>query len=134
MMTMNSASNRRPFVLLALILGCLLFILGYTGRLAEQGRLRAEAARWEEQIAVSQQRQAELEAQLAYVRSEAYIHQQAREVLNLVQPGDELLILIEGTPVPPTVTAMSEAGPAALQLVPNWQQWLDLFLPAGESH
>jgi cell division protein FtsB len=130
---MNSAPSQRPLVLLALIIGCLLFILGYTGRLAEQGRLRAEAVRWEGRIAAAQQRQAELEAQLAYVRSEAYVHQQARDVLNLVQPGDELVILVEGTPVAPVSVPVAETVTASPHVVPNWQQWLDLFLPEGQS-
>jgi cell division protein FtsB len=130
---MNSTPSQRPLVLLALIIGCLLFILGYTGRLAEQGRLRAEALRWEGRIAAAQQRQAELAAQLEYVRSEAYVHQQAREMLNLVQPGDELVILVEGTPIPPVITAVDETVTEPPHLVPNWQQWLDLFLPEGES-
>jgi cell division protein FtsB len=99
---MQRSTSRRHLLFLGLLVACLLFILGYTGRLAEQARLQAEQASWEARIADAQQRQARLAAQLDYVRSDAYVHEQAREALNLVQPGDELVILVEQPPVHPS--------------------------------
>jgi cell division protein FtsB len=129
---MTQAPNRRPLVLLMLIGGCVLFIVAYTGRLAEQARLREQLIGWQARIAAVEQRQAELAAQLQYVQSDGYVHEQAREALNLVLPGDELLVVVEGAPAPleEQVTAAPVAPlPAA---VPNWQQWLDLFWPEVE--
>jgi cell division protein FtsB len=130
---MNQTSNRHSLVLLLLIGGCLLFIVGYTGRLAEQARLQSEAVVWEGRIAAAQQRQAELSEQLAYVRSEAYVHQEAREALNLVMPGDELVVLVEGTAVPPAQRNVAGPSVTLVRPIPNWQQWLQLFLPPTDA-
>jgi cell division protein FtsB len=127
---MQRSTSRRHLLFLGLLVACLLFILGYTGRLAEQARLQAEQASWEARIADAQQRQARLAAQLDYVRSDAYVHEQAREALNLVQPGDELVILVEQPPV----QAAPAGSPATVewtgQATPKWRQWLELFAPA----
>jgi cell division protein FtsB len=127
---MKPSSSRRHLVFLLLTISCLLFILGYTGRLAEQARLQLVLAGWQARIAEAEARQADLAAQLEYVRSDAYVHQQAREALNLVQPGDELVLLVERTPVAiaPEQTAPIDQRP--MQAAPPWQQWLELFVPA----
>jgi cell division protein FtsB len=131
---MNRISSRRPLVLLLLIGGCVLFMVGYIGRLGEQARLRAEVASLEARIAATQRRQAELNEQLAYAQSDAYIHKEAREALNLVLPGDELIVVVEETPASPVEPAAAEPDVVQSETLPNWQQWLELFLPrAGSS-
>jgi cell division protein FtsB len=125
---MQPSSSRRHLVFLLLTISCLLFLVGYTGRLAEQARLQLELEQWQTRIAGAEARQAALAAQLEYVQSDAFVHQQAREALNLVQPGDELVLLVEGTPVAvASEPAALMTRPAALQS-PTWQQWLELFV------
>ena len=130
---MNRISSRRPLVLLLLIGGCLLFMVGYIGRLGEQARLRAEVARLDARIAATQRRQTELKQALAYAQSDAYIHKEAREALNLVLPGDELVVVVEGRPAPPVEPAVFEPAVTQTERAPNWQQWLELFLPRAGS-
>ncbi len=125
----EKGTSRSHWILLALVICCLLFIVGYMGRLTEQARLQAEIAHQEAQIVQANARQAELQAYLNYVRSDAYVHEQARNVFNMVQPGDELLITV--APAEPVVST-DEAKPRDVipPLSPYWQQWLELFLPA----
>ncbi|MCL4863068.1 MAG: septum formation initiator family protein [Caldilineaceae bacterium] len=128
---MQNPSGRRHLLLLVLITCCLLFIVGYTGRLAEQARLEAAVAMWDSRIGASQARQAELRAELDYVRSDAYIHRQAREVLNLVLPGDQLVVLVDEPPA--QTDPVSAPGMGAAQMSPpNWLQWIELFFPTEE--
>jgi len=115
-------------VLGALIVLCLIFIVGYVQRLAEKDAVAAEIAALEQQIADAQVRNAVLAGELAQVNDNAHVGAIARDALNLVQEGDQPLILID----PPAVTAaVPAAGAAAVRAPvstqPTWQQWLDLI-------
>ena len=128
---MQNPSGRRHLLLLVLITCCLLFIVGYTGRLAEQARLETAVATWDSRIGAAQARQAELRAELDYVRSDAYVHKQAREVLNLVLPGDQLVVLVDELPAQTHPISAPGVGAAPIS-PPNWRQWLGLFFPTEE--
>jgi cell division protein FtsB len=126
---MSGPSHSRRLVLFALIVFCLLFLVGYASRLAERARLQAEIANWEERIVQSQQEQALLQAQLTYVQSDAFVHERARDELGMVLPGDELVIRLEqGPTLQPGEPALGEPTIQSSSR-PNWRQWLDLFWP-----
>ncbi|MCR4264248.1 MAG: septum formation initiator family protein [Candidatus Roizmanbacteria bacterium] len=72
-----------------------------------------------ERLAKAQEEHNKLKEELDYVRSPAYVEQQAREKLNLARPGEVVLIVPEVTP-PPDESESEEQ----LEI---WQQWLDLF-------
>ena len=114
-------------VLAALIVLCLIFIVGYVQRLAEKDAVTAEIAALEQQIAEAQVRSAVLAGELAQVNDNAHIGAIARDALNLVQEGDQPLILIDG----PAPAAAPAAGAAAVRspvsTQPTWQQWMDLI-------
>jgi cell division protein FtsB len=82
----------------------------------EADRIRAEMAAMAEE-------NAQLQRELEYLRSDAYISAEARKLLNLGYDGERVLIIPPG----------SEARlPAALQErrappPPLWDQWLELF-------
>lgn len=64
-----------------------------------------------------------LRRELAYLRSDAYISAEARKLLNLGRPGDQILIIPPGAAVPaPTRVEATPAVPPPLM-----EQWLNLF-------
>ena len=70
----------------------------------------------------ARQRQQALEQQLVYVRSDAYIEEAARNDLGMVQPGDELLIVVEGKSA--TTAASDALAPTTTDEPSLLQTWL----------
>jgi cell division protein FtsB len=128
---MSAPLQSQRLVLFALIVFCLLFLVGYASRLAEQARLQAEIAGWEARITQAQQEQALLQVQLEHVQSDAFVHERARNELGLVLPGDELIIRLEQQPA--LLASAPATGEPAVRPTdkPNWRQWLDLFWPTA---
>jgi cell division protein FtsB len=82
-----------------------------------------EADRVRAEIAALAEQNAQLQRELLYLQSDAYVSTEARKLLNLGYPNERLLI------IPPGAEAKL---PAALQethepSAPLLQQWLDLF-------
>ena len=113
-------------IIVALIGLCLLFVVGYVQRLAEKEAVAAEIAMLEQQIAQAKVRNAILTKELAQVNDDAHIAAIARDALNMVQEGDQLITLID----PPAPEAESQgtapAVRAPVSTQPNWQRWWDL--------
>ena len=82
----------------------------------------------EAQIAAVEAENVELQAELDYLRSEAYISAEARRLQNLGAPGEQVLIIPPGAEQPlPAEIAAALAPPK-----PMLEQWLDLFFgPSG---
>jgi cell division protein FtsB len=130
---MSGSTHRVRLALIVLILFGLFFVAGYAGRLAERARLEGELVGWQSRVVQAQGRQAQLQAQLAYVQSDAHIHKQAREQLGMVLPDDEVVIVVERTPAAPTPTPLATPAPvvhAPAAETPVWRLWWELFLPA----
>ena len=86
------------------------------------------AAAIEAQIAAVKAENVELQRELDYLRSEAYISAEARRLMNLGAPGEQVLIIPPGAeqPLPPELAA------ALSPPKPLLEQWLDLFFgPSG---
>lgn len=83
---------------------------------------RADAVRAE--IAAVEAQNAELEQELEYLNSDAWIGAEARRLSNVGAPGEQVLIIPEGAeePLPSALTAQSGASKPLLE------QWFDLFL------
>jgi cell division protein FtsB len=81
-----------------------------------------EAARIEAQIAAVEAENAQLQAELDYLRSDAYVSAEARRLENLGNPGDQVLIIPPGAeaPLPDELTDIAPPKPML-------EQWLDLF-------
>ena len=86
------------------------------------------AAAIEAQIAAVEAENVDLQRELDYLRSEAYISAEARRLANLGAPGEEALIIPPGAEEPlPADLAAALAPPK-----PLLEQWLDLFFgPSG---
>lgn len=84
--------------------------------IGQQARaIEAEIIRIEEE-------NAELERELAYLRSDAYVSAEARRLENLGREGEEILIIPEGAeqPLPEDLTAAEPPKPML-------DQWVELF-------
>ena len=85
-----------------------------------------EAARIDAQIAAVEAENAQLQAELDYLRSDAYVSAEARRLANLGNPGDRVLIIPPGaeTPLPDELANVEPPKPML-------EQWLDLFFGTG---
>jgi cell division protein DivIC len=113
--------KRNPRLLWAIVLFLtFLFVVTYGERLATKTKLEATLVAQETRLVEVRQRQQALQQQLIYVRSDAYIEEAARNNLGMVQPGDELLIVVEGqsaaAPSPDALTPTTSDEPSLLQL------------------
>ena len=81
----------------------------------------AEAVR--AQIAAMEARNETLRQELAYLQSDAFIAADARRLLNLGLPGEQVLIIPPGTAVPPPPALVEKPDPPR----PMIEQWLELF-------
>lgn len=86
---------------------------------------RADAI--EAQIAAVEAENADLLAELDYLRSDAYVSAEARRLANLGLPGEQVLI------IPPGAEAPLPVELAAPPPRPLLEQWVELFFgPAGD--
>ncbi len=84
------------------------------------------AAAIEAQITDVEAENAELERELAYLQSAAYISAEARRLENLGAPGENVLIIPPGAEEPlPEALALAAEPPK-----PLLEQWIDLFFGA----
>ncbi len=134
--------SRNPRLLLIVSAAlCLLFAASYVGQMWRMNQTQAVLAQEQESEQLAQQQNARLKEELTYVQSEAYAVQTARDELGQSQPGDQiLLVLPEPAPAAESISETAElekiepsaAAEADATLradsVPNWQQWLSLFV------
>lgn len=85
-----------------------------------------EAARIEAQIAAVEAENAQLQAELDYLRSDAYISAEARRLANLGNPGDQVLIIPPGAEAPLPDELANVVPPK-----PMLEQWFELFFGRG---
>lgn len=85
---------------------------------------------WEKQEAIETARDSvakltdenkKLKSRLEYVKSEEFMEKEAREKLNLVKPGETIVI------IPQSVLEAATASAAPTPVPPNWEQWMRLF-------
>ena len=81
-----------------------------------------EAAAIEAQIAEVEAENARLQAELDYLRSDAYISAEARRLTNLGNPGDQVLIIPPGAEAPLPEELSKVPAPK-----PMLEQWWELF-------
>lgn len=79
----------------------------------------------EAQIAAVEAENADLQAELDYLRSDAYVSAEARRLANLGLPGEQVLIIPPGAEEPLPVQL------AAPPPKPLLQQWVELFFGPG---
>lgn len=81
----------------------------------------------EAEIARIEAENADLERELAYLRSDAYVEAEARRLANLGREGEQVLIIPAGAeePLPDELTAAEAPKPVL-------EQWVDLFFGSAD--
>jgi cell division protein FtsB len=120
--------HRRVFTLTQLVIvfaivSVLWLALDFSRRVVSAQRIQAETARTREQVSYESTRQVELQDELAYAQSDAYVEDWARSDMKMVRPGEHLVIPIFPTPVP-AAPAAPEAPPAPPS---PWTVWTTLL-------
>jgi cell division protein FtsB len=116
-------------ILVVLMLLCVLFIGGYLQRLSEKAAVEAEIAAMEQQIAEAKVRNAVLGKELAQVNDAAHVAAIARDALNLVQEGDQIITVVEAPAPQVQATPVHGGIRTPVNTEPNWRRWADLLFP-----
>lgn len=109
-------------MVVVLILGVLLAVQ-FGRQVYANWEIGQRAAAIEAQIAEVEAENAELERELGYLQSEAYISAEARRLMNVGAPGEQVLIIPPGAEEP----LPEELAAAAQPPKPMLEQWVDLF-------
>ncbi len=84
------------------------------------------------EVAAEQEKNEALQERLAYVSSDAYVEEIARERLKMAKPGEKVVVVVPGSMEQPSVTTPMPATEAPEEEPePYWRQWWDLLF--GES-
>ena len=138
-----SSGSRQPRPLISrlgllLLIGlCVLFVSSYTSRLLRKAQVEQRISEWEQRIAAAELRQLQLQAELEYVNSPAYLEQVARNDLDMARDGDTVIIVVAGTVTPSGAGSLEDGmtegtgAPVRLPGEPTWKQWITIL--AGEE-
>ena len=114
------------WLVVVLVVGALLAVQ-FGRQVYANGEIGQRAQQIQVQIADVEAENAQLERELAYLRSDAYVSAEARRLANLGNPGDQVLIIPPGAEAP-LLGEVSGLEPPK----PMLQQWLELFFgPSG---
>ena len=107
-----------------LIIGTLLAVQ-FGRQIYANWEIGQRAVEMEEQIAAVEAENALLQQELDYLRSDAFISQEARRLANLGRPGEQLMIIPPGAeaPLPEEIAARQRPKPLLTQ-------WVELFFEA----
>jgi cell division protein FtsB len=113
------------WLVVVLIIGALLAVQ-FGRQVYANWEIGQEAARLEVQIAAVEDENAQLAAELEYLRSDAYVSAEARRLQNVGSAGEQVLIIPPGAeaPLPEELTAVDPPKPLL-------EQWWELFFGRG---
>ena len=120
--TLPSTRGGLAWLVVLLVIGT--FVAFQVGRqVYASWSINQEAARVQAEIDSMAAQNAELQRELDYLRSDAYISQEARKLGNVGRPNEHVLIIPAGSEVklPPSADDQDNVPPPLLQ------QWLSLF-------
>lgn len=121
--------RRNPrFLILLLVLLCGLFVAGYVERLSRLEATRQQVEGFSEQVAISRQRNANLQEELNRVQDPNYLALRARDDIGLAPEGELPVVIYDG-PQPTETPPVSQPTGHTSASKPPWQQWLELILP-----
>jgi cell division protein FtsB len=120
--------HRTRIAMLFVLIVAVYFLVAFAEQAWRARQLQSQAAQQRAAIAVLDNENVALRAQLDDYATDAYIdyvQQRARRDLNLANPGETVLLVGWA---PPQTTPEVAPPPATKQDDrPNWQQWLDVF-------
>lgn len=120
--TLPSSRGGLAWLLVLVVIGA--FVAFQLGRqVYASWSINQEATRIQAEIEAMRAENSQLQRELDYLRSDAYISQEAKKLENVGQPGERVLIIPPGSEVQLPASA-DEEGHAPPPLL---EQWLSLF-------
>jgi hypothetical protein len=120
--TIPASRGGLAWLLVLLLVGG--FVLFQVGRqVYASWAIGQEADRIRAEIAAVEDENAQLQRELDYIESDAYISAEIRRLKNMGRPGEHVLIIPPGAQAAPPAAVEEEAAPAT----PLLEQWLQLF-------
>lgn len=119
----SSTSTVKKILYILIVIVCILIINGLIHSIYDLWKKQDLVASAREELVREKRENQELKAQLVYVQSEEFVEEEARNKLFMVKPGEA------GVIVPQELIKKKEEKKEVF--VPNWQQWVNLFL--GEN-
>jgi len=108
------------------MLGVVVIAISLTKEVIRKIEIRREISSLESEITELEQHNTELNAMMAYFNSSTFQEKEARSKLNLVEPG-ETVVVLPNQAVDDTVS-MAEANAVSInQALPNYQKWFVYF-------
>ena len=89
------ARRSAGLIIVVLMAACLLFVGSYVQKLGEKAAVEAQIVAMEHQIEQAKVRSAILTKELAQANDDAHVAAIARDSLNLVQEGDQLIAIVD---------------------------------------
>jgi cell division protein FtsB len=116
------------FIAIIVITISLFLVVDFARRTAATYKIRAEAARMEEEVATARARHQALQARLSYVQSDVYVEEIARTQLKWAREGETAVVVL-ATPQPETSPPNESQSESADSLISesSWQAWWFLF-------
>ena len=126
------ARRSAGLIIVVLMAACLLFVGSYVQKLGEKAAVEAQIVAMEHQIEQAKVRSAILTKELAQANDDAHVAAIARDSLNLVQEGDQLIAIVEPAALEaPSAAAATGTMRMPVDTNPNWQRWFDLLFPGN---
>ena len=117
--------NKKPIQILIIIIGIVL-IVSLSRSILKMFKARDELRLVEQKIEELQKEAASLTVKKEFYQSEDFIEQEARNKLNMVKEGETVVVLPSNLE---EIFREREKQPQTS--LPNWRQWLNLFLSAS---
>ena len=98
-----------------------------------KAEVEREIVEWQQRIAEAERHQQELQAELDYVTSPAYIEDVARNQLDMAREGDTVIVVVPGDAPEEAESAttsdtQNESAINSTELQkPTWTQWFELL-------
>ena len=116
-------SSQMFVIIIAIVAG---MVMSQYGRVYYQDyQVKQEIARLEEQTKKMEARKVELLEVLKYVKSDSFVEEKARTELNLVKPGEEVVVVPNAAR---SINRQETETVVTSQQVPNYKKWFKYFI------
>lgn len=108
------------------MLGVVIIAISLTKEVIRKIEIQREISSLESEIAELEQHNTELNSMMAYFNSSTFQEKEARSKLNLVEPGETVVVL--PNQATDDIVSVAEANrTSASQALPNYQKWFNYF-------
>ncbi|OGD61954.1 hypothetical protein A2160_01160 [Candidatus Beckwithbacteria bacterium RBG_13_42_9] len=117
--------NFRRIIKFFLVVIALIFIVNLTQDLLRLWRAGDRIQQQKQKLAAEQAENAKLKQEQYYLGSQFFFEEQIRDKLNMVKPGEVIVILPLNSGSPQPEGIILQRGET--ETLPTWRQWLNLF-------